>query len=432
MKIIKKLQEYIKSKLIVKNFIWLFISEFFSKGVMFFLAIILARYLGANNYGKFNFALAYTALFSILADFGLSTLLIREVSRNSERRDDYLDHVITLKIVMSIISSVAIVLSAIFINQPTEIKNFIYIFAIYTIASSFNDFLRSIFRSFQKMQYEAYSKFFQSLVLFTLILIFIFQKIDTKGIVIIYTIVAILTILFNIFFVFKKTKSIFKFRANKTILKEIVKMSWPFAVSSFFVLIYMKIDVLMLGTLNKNDSVVGIYSAIYNFLYTFAFFPDMVVNTVYPSMSHFYHNSDIRTLKKYYFNVFKIFFLSGSLLVLASFLFPKTIIMIVFGKEFITGAGTLSIISLAVFISFISHANLVFMNSVNLERKYLYSTIAAALLNVGLNFYFIPRFSMLGAAWSTVISEIVGFSYCCYAISIKNKYELSKSCSSSS
>lgn len=427
MNLFYKLQAYIKSKLIIKNFIWLFISEFFSKGIMFFLAIILARYLGTDGYGRFNFSLSFTALFAILADFGLSTLLIREISRKQEQLDGYLDHLISLKVITSLVSSIILFITATVIDQSTDIKSLIYVFAIYTIASSFNDFLRSIFRSFQKMQYEAYSKFFQSFTLFCLILFFIFQKISLQGIVVIYAIVAVLTIFFNAYFVFKETRKSFTFKVEPRVFKEIIAMSWPFAVSSFFVLIYMKIDVLMLGSLNKDVNAVGIYSAIYNFLYTFAFFPDMVVNTVYPSMSRFYHQKEVRTLKIFYKKLFWIFFGTGALLVLASYVFPRFIISIVFGEAFIGGAGVLSVISLAVFISFISHANLVFMNSVNLEKKYLYSTFGAAILNVALNYYLIPRYSMLGAAWATVISETVGFGYCCYAIYIKNKYELSSS-----
>jgi O-antigen/teichoic acid export membrane protein len=48
----------------------------------FFFTVFTARYLGAEGYGVLAFALAFTGIFAVLSDMGLSTLMIREISRN--------------------------------------------------------------------------------------------------------------------------------------------------------------------------------------------------------------------------------------------------------------------------------------------------------------------------------------------------------------
>ena len=58
-------------------------AELVNKVIMFSLTIIITRYLGAEGYGQFAFAMGFTSLFFIFADFGISTLAVKEIARNN-------------------------------------------------------------------------------------------------------------------------------------------------------------------------------------------------------------------------------------------------------------------------------------------------------------------------------------------------------------
>jgi O-antigen/teichoic acid export membrane protein len=66
---------------IFKNIGVLFIGQIAVYVFTFFYTVFTARYLGAEGYGTLTFALDFTSLLAIFSDFGLSTLMIREISR---------------------------------------------------------------------------------------------------------------------------------------------------------------------------------------------------------------------------------------------------------------------------------------------------------------------------------------------------------------
>ena len=168
---------------IAKNTFWLFLAEGVNKGLMFFLTILLARYLGAEGYGQFAFAMSFTALFSVFADFGLSTLTIREVARNNKLAKKYVNNISVMKLFLGVITFSLIVGTIQFIRKSSDVNLLIYLFAGYIIINSFNNFFRSIFRAFEKMQYEAYSKIIQGLTLFGFGLYFLLNRFSTAYIV---------------------------------------------------------------------------------------------------------------------------------------------------------------------------------------------------------------------------------------------------------
>jgi len=73
---------------IFKNTFWLAVAEGVTRLLKLALLIYVARILGATEYGKFNFALAFVGLFAIFADLGLSQITTREFSREKEKEKE--------------------------------------------------------------------------------------------------------------------------------------------------------------------------------------------------------------------------------------------------------------------------------------------------------------------------------------------------------
>ena len=74
---------------ITKNVSVLFISQMLSYLLGFFTLAYTARYLGVAGFGTLSFALAFTGIFAVSMDLGLSTLAIREVARDKSITKDY-------------------------------------------------------------------------------------------------------------------------------------------------------------------------------------------------------------------------------------------------------------------------------------------------------------------------------------------------------
>ena len=69
---------------IYKNTLYLGAAEIVSKILQFVVMLYAARLLSKENFGKFSFALSLSLIAIVLADLGINSLLIREISRNKK------------------------------------------------------------------------------------------------------------------------------------------------------------------------------------------------------------------------------------------------------------------------------------------------------------------------------------------------------------
>ena len=82
---------------IFKNMSWLLISQIIASICAFIWTILMARYLGVNNYGIFGFATSLTGILMIITDMGLNNHVVRHIATNYESAPKYLGNAMPLK-----------------------------------------------------------------------------------------------------------------------------------------------------------------------------------------------------------------------------------------------------------------------------------------------------------------------------------------------
>ncbi len=65
---------------LLKNTAWGVLGELATRGAKIVQIILIARVLGAEEVGRFNYALALAGLFSVLFDFGVATVAVKELA----------------------------------------------------------------------------------------------------------------------------------------------------------------------------------------------------------------------------------------------------------------------------------------------------------------------------------------------------------------
>ena len=121
---------------IAKNTAALFAAQFVVSLLGLVLTIVIARSLGDVIFGKYSFALAFTALFAVFSDLGYNTLLIREVARDKSQAGKYLNNVLCLRALISLVIFASIVITINVMGYPADTKNVVYLFGIYTLIIS--------------------------------------------------------------------------------------------------------------------------------------------------------------------------------------------------------------------------------------------------------------------------------------------------------
>ena len=149
---------------IFKNTFWLAISEVVIKLLKLVLLIYVAKILGATEYGSFNFAFAFVYLFAILADLGIGQIVVREFAGEQEKEKEF-SAIFSLKVLLNLVTIFLVFITSFFITSDDVIQKLIWILAIYLFIDSLFAILLSFFRARQMMQYEAFARVIQALVL---------------------------------------------------------------------------------------------------------------------------------------------------------------------------------------------------------------------------------------------------------------------------
>ena len=143
---------------IAKNTGVLLVSQIVSYIIGFFFIMYTARYLGVGGFGILSFALVFTGIFGVFSDLGLSTLTVREAARDKFQASKYLNNVLCLRALISLVIFAIIVITINVMGYPADTKNVVHLFGIYMLVTSFAAVFKVTFRAFEKMILEDVSE----------------------------------------------------------------------------------------------------------------------------------------------------------------------------------------------------------------------------------------------------------------------------------
>lgn len=393
---------------IAKNTSWLTFAQIIVMLISAVGGILLARYLGAADFGKYGFAISFVTLFAIFSDFGVSQLLINEVSQDTSLAKKYFDRLITLKIILGIFAFVVILILIQLVEKSPETRTLVLIAALGVIVGSISSLITPIFRAFEKMKYEAYFKIFGSALIFLSIIAVIVFKLKILHVVQFQLLVGIIVGVTSLIFLQKKFFKV-SLKFNVTFWIQTLKRSWPLGVSAIFISIYYHLDTVMLG-LWKSDQVVGWYNIDYKILMLILAFVGLYYSAVFPTLSKLVKTS-LESVKKLGHISLKFMIILSIPVCVTATMIPEKIINILYGDSFIEAAPALQIL---IWTAFFIAINGFYGNAliVAAHRKtYLKGVGIGAAINVILNIILIPPFSLEGAAIATVVTELYVLAY---------------------
>lgn len=390
---------------IIGNTGWLFADKILRMGVGLIVSVWIARYLGPGQYGLWNFAIAFAALFGAFAALGLDGVVIRELVRNPARKNELLGSAFVLKLIGSVCALI-MAIAAISFARSAET------FTLWLVAISAAGY---VFLSINVIDL-----YFQARVQSK------FTVIAVNGAFAIATIAKIILLLNDaplIAFVWAGSaetvlSSIFllaAYRVNHQDIREwrfrgdvaiaLLKDGWPLILSGLAILIYMRIDQIMIGQM-LGDKEVGLFSAAARVSEVWYFIPVAIVSSVFPSVIAAKQLDEalyIRRLQRLYNLMVGI---SLAIAVFTTF-FSEWIISLLFGANYMQAAGVLSIHIWGCIFVFLGVASGQWYLNENLQRFAFMMALLGMLVKLCLNYIMIPAYGIEGAAIATVISLIV-------------------------
>jgi O-antigen/teichoic acid export membrane protein len=374
--------------------------------VAFFVGVYVARYLGPQRFGLLSFALSFIALFSPVATLGLDQIVIRTLVQDSETKKNILGTAFLLKIAGSLSLLVIIYIIVHLSTAEDRTMLLIMILALSIFFQSFN-VIDLYFESQVIAKFSSCAKFGAMFGSSMLKVWLIWIQAPLLWFAWAFVLENALLSIFLVFFYNAKKSRIYRWRFKKKLAFDLLHNSWPLILSSLAIMVYMRIDQVMIKAILDSKSV-GNYAVAVKISEAFYFIPLAINSSLFPAIVKLKQDND-RLYKNRLQKLYDLMTWLGISIALPTTILADYLIRFLFGEQFLSAAGVLKIHIWACVFVFLGNACAKWFIAENLQRYFLYRTLSGAILNVILNLAFIPKFGIIGAAYSTVISYFLAF-----------------------
>ena len=388
---------------IYKNFFIASISRLITAVIGLVIIGFLTRHLGLTGYGAYETITSYLFIFTVLADFGFHIIHVREISRYPEKESFISSNIFTLRLISLFLVVILAFVVAVSLPYSEEIKKGILIASIFVIFSSLSQILAGIFQKYSTFYFVSFSDILTRLIQLGLVIYAVNKDLGLLTFVWFLS----LTAIFQFIIIFSLSRRFIKFSLGLdfSYVKKIIKASLPVAMSILFTAIYIRTDALMLS-LMKPQADVGIYRLAAKILETAVFFPALLVELTMPSFSQLALKSG-DLFKQIFRKTFNILFLMAVPVVVGLIFFAEPIVLILGGKEFISSAAPLRIMALVVGMVFLNNLGGKALIALEFQKVGMWIYLSGAVLNIVTNLIVIPRYSYIGASFTTLMTEII-------------------------
>jgi O-antigen/teichoic acid export membrane protein len=388
--------------------------------------VIIIRYITQTEYGIFSLALVLTSIFITISTLGLQEGATRYIAYFRGKKEEgkvrgVISSSIKIALVASIIFSLILFLSSDIIStnifHSSELSTPLKIFSATIPLTVLIGIFTSFFRGFDRVEPNVYfQNILRSFIYISFLAGAILLGLSFLGVLYAYLAsLAITCIAFAIYtikklplpaFSVKKGADAHAATAITPIGKELLLFSFPLLAVAMLNMIMSWTDILMLGYF-KTPDVVGLYNGALPLARLIPMTLTSVGFIYVPIVSGLYSKKLIGEMGRTYQVLTKWIFSVTIPLFFILFLFPETVLNLLFGMNYIQAASALRILALG----FMFHAFLG-LNGLSLmvmgkTRFLMLNSLSGAISNVVLNVALIPIFGIVGAAFASFLSYSV-------------------------
>ncbi len=388
---------------------WLTISRIISLVLLFLAYAFLTRYLGAYQFGQFQFILSYVTLFGVVIDFGIQQYIIKKISEQPEHAKKFFHNFLAIEVVLALVVYTAMVTVAKINGYEPLVVKAIMIAGIGAAIHGLTYPFLAVITAFYDLKKAAFLNFLASLINVIIICITIYFKLSILFLVTQQLIYASVAVILYYHFVQKfigKPEVLKGMRLlDWQLVRKIFKAAFPFALLVGFSTLYNRIDVVLI-TKYLGYAETGLYTAAYKFFDLLAFFPAVVSHSLYPVFASLMAQHNVREIKLTMERYLRFMVAVALPIAVGGMLLARPIITLLAGDQFAGAAPVLAVLVWAPAILFIY----IVVNSLvisQLTKFAMFITAGNVVLNIIGNIILLPRVGIIGAAAMTVASELV-------------------------
>jgi O-antigen/teichoic acid export membrane protein len=394
------------------NMSWLFIEKAVRMVIGFTVGIYVARQLGPAKYGILNYAISFAAIFSFLVSLGMDQIMVRELVKFPEKRDELMGTSLLLRLAGYIIMLGGIWGGLALSNNDMNTNLIILVIAAGYLFQIFQT-IDFYFQAHVLSKYVAISQMTAWIIVSALRAVFAYLNLPLLFFAYLEAGNIILTSLGYLIFYILKADSVAKWRYKTATAKFLLKNSWPLMLSSVAIMIYMRIDQIMIKAMIGAEAV-GQYAVAVRLCEIWYILPGIIVGSLFPAIIRSREVSESHY--KHRLQMLFSFMIWSAIAISAFFTFAGEYIIIqLYGHKYSDSALVFRIYTWVTVFVFYGTASGKWIINEQLQRYALYLSIMGCVTNVILNYILISRFMLCGAAAATLISYFIAtyFGYFC-------------------
>jgi len=401
---------------------WLWLGTIAGAGLAFATQIMLARSLGAEQFGVFSSALATVTLLSPLAGFGVAGYWLNAFGREGLNAQRWLFGSFRFLTFSTSFVLVSLLVWAWCGPHDSATSWILSILVIHICGMAAIELTSAKYQLEGRHGRLAGWQFTPHLLRFFGILLIILMGqhvLQALHIAIVFAAVALIIVVLGGYQIFLMAKGRFVLEGHTTPLKDktlisterpgtwtVFSASWPFGLAGLFYLIYYQSDIILLKYM-VGASAAGIYSVAFVVMSSVYLFPGVVYQKFLLPKLHRWAYHDRTHFHRVYRTGNLVMLGLGLIAMVLLLLLVPVVLPLLFGVEYQGAVVLLMILALAVpfrFVSISMGTTLLTGNNVTIKVKLMGY---AAIFNIFLNIPLISFFGALGAALSTVATEVL-------------------------
>ena len=385
----------------ISNSSWLLFDKICRLGLSLLVGAWVARYLGPNEYGELAYVLAYVAFFQAVVILGLDNIVVRDISKNPFFSGEIIGTTLILRMISGFILWFIAVINIGVINGFDSNITLITALCGGSLVFQAADVIDLWFQSQSKSKRTVIVKLSSYLISNGIKVYLILNQATLVYFAMMFTIEGLLSAL-GLSYAYKKYP-IKNISISISRAKDLLSESWPFIISSLSIIIYMRIDQILIKEFLGNKEL-GIYAAILPLATLWTFIPLTISTSLAPILARKKEKNELdywNTLK----NIFRLYALLGWSVCFLVILVSPYVVPLLFGKDFIIGVKIIPILVLTNLFINLGLAQTLWILNEGKSKISLYKTIIGVFVCLISNFILIPMFGLYGAAYSAVLSQ---------------------------
>ena len=390
-------------------------ASIIQKIAAFFYFAFIARYFGPEDIGSYVYALSISIILSVFLDFGLTPVLIRSVSQSQSGFKELVKDIFGYKIIASALLLILLTFLAWYLNNNLNVKVILILGGGVAFLDSLSLSFWGVMRGEHNLTKESFSMIFTQLVTLTVGIVSVLSGLPLYALGIALLSGSFFNAIYSWHIVSKHFNFLILPSFDFTEFKRNIPQALPFGFSAIFTRIYSYIDQILLPFLGSTLAL-GLYSAPYKMTFAFQFIPAAFAASVYPVMSSSFVENPKRISS----------ILNQSMILLSLIATPiafgiysisEQLILMLYGQQFYDSIGSLRILIFSLIPVFLSFPLGALLNASHRQSKNTLIVFLTMILNIGINFILIPKFSHLGASIASLVSLTFLFSssyYFCF------------------